>query len=374
MKQAKYIITLLLISLVSGTQAQLTIPKKAYWHLAGTCGNGSSVSMNMVKINDSIYADCIISLKGAQVLASILETGKPYDFCGKMDAKGNFHLHPFSGEFPCFSGQLLNAGSFSGDFEERKSGKFHFELNEIYKAGSVQFSVFCIQQNITLVKKPRSPAGSFRMAMLSPNESGNPVISDSLRRIMLKAFNNSGYEGTEPDSVLAGDLRVFRRDYISANQDLYKQMPDAGSLNWELLRFMHIVYNESYILSFYILNYAFTGGAHGLESLDYSNVDLRTGKLLKLDDIIREGRRQDLSRLLTLKLKRMNNIPESQKLSDNGYFVNEILPNENFYLCRGGIGFVYNHYDIAPYSFGATDIFLTVDEMRNILKQGFNGF
>lgn len=212
------------------------------------------------------------------------------------------------------------------------------------------------------------------MAMLSPNESGNIFISDSLRKIMLKAFNNSGYEGIEPDSVLAWDLRIFRRDYIAGNLDLYKQMPDMGSLNWELLRFMHIVYNDSDILSFYILNYAFTGGAHGLESLDYCNVDLKTGKLLKLSDIIQESRKQELSRLLTMKLKKMNKIPDSQKLSDNGYFADIIQPNENFYLTRGGIGFLYNHYDIAPYSFGATDIFLSADEVRDLIRPGFSGF
>jgi len=374
MKQPKHILTLIFICLAAGIQAQLTIPKKAYWHLAGTTGSGTTISMNMVKINDSLYADCCFTLRGKQPPASIQEAGKPYDFCGKMDAKGNFLLHPFSEEFPCFRGQLLNAGSFTGELEESKAGRSHFELAEIYKAGSVQFSVFYIQQNISLVKKPKSPAGSFRMAVLSPNESGNHMISDSLRRIMLKAFNNSGYEGTEPDSVLAGDLRVFSRDYILANQDLYKQMPAAGSLNWELLRFMHIVNNDSYILSFYILNYAFTGGAHGLESLEYSNVDLKTGQLMKLDDVIPETRKQDLSRLLTGKLKRMNNLPDSQKLSDKGYFVNEIQPNENFYLTRDGIGFLFNHYDIAPYSFGATDIFLTADEVRDLLKPGFSGF
>jgi len=374
MRRKEHIIGLILICLINALHAQITIPKKAYWHLIGTIGDSTSISMNMVKINDSIYADCSFYSKGNQAKGCIQEPGKPYDFCGKMDARGSFRLHPFSGEFPGFKGQLLNAGSFTGDFEENTDRKLRFELNEIYKAGSVQFSVFCIQQTVGLVKKPKSPAGLFRMAMLSPNESGNIFISDSLRKIMLKAFNNSGYEGIEPDSVLAWDLRIFRRDYIAGNLDLYKQMPDMGSLNWELLRFMHIVYNDSDILSFYILNYAFTGGAHGLESLDYCNVDLKTGKLLKLSDIIQESRKQELSRLLTMKLKKMNKIPDSQKLSDNGYFADIIQPNENFYLTRGGIGFLYNHYDIAPYSFGATDIFLSADEVRDLIRPGFSGF
>jgi len=204
--------------------------------------------------------------------------------------------------------------------------------------------------------------------------SGNPVISDTLRGIILIAFGNTGNKTDTPDSVLNGNFRAFKRDYLSGNEDLYRQMPDAGLLNWDLLRYMHIVCNESYILSFYILNYAFTGGAHGLESLDYFTVDIKTGTVLKLEDLLVQGKKPELSSLLTKKLKLMNKIPLPQKLTDNGYFTDDIQPNENFYLTPYGIGFLYNHYDIAPYSFGATDIFLTADEVRDIIRPVFNGF
>jgi len=347
----------------------MMIPKKAYWHLCGNMPRGITVNINLVKVDDSLYADCSFYSPGILYPLVSLESGKPYDFSGRMDSRGNFQLRPFGNEFPFFKGQLFNTGSFRGECQEGKDKKTErFEFNETYRAGSVQFSVFAVQQSVNLVRKPKSPAGTLHMALLSPMESGNPVISDTLRKIMMKSFNNSVYTGSNPDSILWGNFRIFKRDYLSGNEDLYKQMPDAGALNWELLRFMHIVCNENYILSFYILNYAFTGGAHGLENMDYSNVDLRTGKVLRLSDIIAEGRKQYLSKLLTKKLKLMNKIPEYQRLSDSGYFVDEIQPNDNFYLMPGGIGFLYNHYDIAPYSFGATDIFLSADEVSDLIR------
>ena len=375
MKQHKYFIILICLWLMTDAEAQLMIPGKAYWHLSGSISQDITVNINLIKVSDSLYADCSFSSPGKQVTLDSLECGKPYDFSGRMDTKGNFQLHPFGNEFPSFRGQLFNSGSFRGDCEEGKNNKAErFELNETYKAGSVQFSVFSLQQLVTLVKKPKSPAGTLHMVLLSPMESGNSIISDTLRKIILKSFNNSGYSGNIPDSVLFGNFRIFKRDYLSGNEDLYKQLPDAGVLNWELLRFLHIVCNDKYILSFYILNYAFTGGAHGLETMDYLNIDLKTGKVLRLADIITEGRKQDLSKLLTRKLKMMNKIPEAQKLSDNGYFVDEIQPTDNFYLMPGGIGFLYNHYDIAPYSFGATDIFLSGDEVRDLIRPFMNGF
>ncbi len=375
MKLLKATMTFFCLCLMIGAMAQMTIPKKAYWHLEGTAGKNISISVNLVKLNDSLYADCAFSLPGLLNFSGILEPGKPYDFSGRMDAKGNFQLKPFGNEYPVLKGQLLNAGTFTGECEESKESKaLHLDLSEVYKAGSAQFNVYFRLETVRLVKKPKSPAGIARMALLAPMESGNAVISDTLRKIMLKVFGNSAYSGNNPDSVLSGNFSVFKTDYLSGNEDLYKQMPDAGALNWELLRYMHIVCNENFILSFYILNYAYTGGAHGLENLDFTNVDLKTGKVLSLADLLADGRKQDLSRLLTRKLKSMNKIPETQKLTDAGYFTDEIQPNENFYLTPGGIGFLYNHYDIAPYSFGATDIFLSADEVRTLIRPFISGF
>jgi len=373
MKQQRYLLTLFFILLITCCGAQITIPKKAYWHLGGAIGKDIDVKIELVKVNDSLYADCYFLSPGNLFALDSLESGKPYIFSGRMNAKGNFLLHPFGCEFPRLQGQLFNTGLFRGDCKENNYKKaVLFEFIESYKAGSVQFNVYYLQQSVSLVKKPKSPAGFLQMALLSPMESGNPVLSDSLRGIMLKSFNNSAYKGNNPDTILNRNFRVFKRDYMEGNEDLYSQMPDAGSLNWELLRFMHVVRNENYMLSFYILNYAFTGGAHGLETLDYRNVDLRQGRLLKLDDILAEGKKQELSGLLTRKLKMMNHIPEAQTLTENHYFVDEIRPNDNFYLTGSGIGFVFNHYDIAPYSFGATDIFLTADEVKDLIRPFMN--
>jgi len=367
MKKRRFLLAFTALCFLSLAQAQQMIPKKAYWYLTGTVSKNISIVVNLVKAGDSLYADCIFSGIDKRSLSSF-ENGKPVTFCGRMDAKGVFQMKPFGSQFPVFRGQLSGSGSFRGDYLENADAKpLKFDLNEVYQAGSVQFRVYTSMVTVKLAKGQKSPSGNLRMALLSPMESGNPKVSDSLRTIMLRAFGRTDYAGNNPDSVLARSSRVFKQEYISGNEDLYKQMPDAPSLNWELLRFSHIVCNQDYTLSFYILNYAFTGGAHGMETIDFTNVDLKSGSLLTLDKIIAEGKMQELNKLLTRKLKQMNMLSESQKLTDKGYFVDEIKPVSNFYLTPSGIGFVYNHYDIAPYSFGATDIFLTADEVRNLL-------
>jgi hypothetical protein len=375
MKKGKYFCLGLFLCFSWSAYAQNSIPKRAYWHLAGTISTGVNVKMNFVKVNDSVYADCILSANGNKISPNSPESNKPSDFCGKVDAHGNFMIHPFGQDFRVFRGQISGDGKVKGEFEEGKSKeKYSFALNEMDEAGSVQFNVYSLSKSVPLAKKAKSPKGDFSTVFLSPLESGDAMISDSLRRLMIAAFNNSAYMGNDPDSVLNGNFLIFQNEYITSNEDLYMQSPDIPVLNWELLKFMHLICNEKYWLSYYVLNYAFTGGAHGLETREYQTVDLKSGKVISLDDILAEDKKQELSGLLTAKLRLSNNIPETQKLSEAGYFVDEIQPNDNFYVIPEGIGFFYNHYDIAPYASGPTEIFLNMEEIRKLLKPGILRF
>jgi len=352
---------------------QNPMPKRAYWHLSGTI-SGVIVDMNLVKVYDSVYADCILSSKYVNAISPYGEWNKPYNFCGNVDDKGKIILHPFGAELPAFKGQMNSEGQIRGVFEEEAGQAIHsFELVESDEAGSVQFNVFSLSKSVPLLNKTRRPNGTISMVFLSPLESRDPLISDSLRKSMMAFFNTSAYRGTEPDSMLILNYQTFRRDYLSSNKEICRY-PDSPLMNWELLKFVHLICNENYWVSFYILSYAFTGGAHGLETREYQTIDLKTGKILSLDDILAEGKKQDLAKLLTAKLRKSNHIAESQKLTEAGYFVDEIKPNENYYLIPGGIGFYYNHYDIAPYASGPEEIFLSMEEIRGILKPGILRF
>jgi len=351
------------------------MPKRAYWHLAGTVAGRINVKMNLVKVYDSLYADCILSLQNGNASTAFDEWNKPVDFCGRIDAQGKIVLHPFGAEVPAFRGQMTGDGKINGVFEESAGmGNHSIELVESEEAGSVQFNVFSLSKSVPLTGKTKRPCGVISMVFLSPLESRDAMISDTLRKSMMNFFNNSAYSGKDPDSMLLGNFSTFRSDYLASNKDLYAQYKDSPLMNWELLKFAHLICNEKYLLSFYVLNYAYTGGAHGLETREYQTIDLRSGKIISLDDILIEGKKQELAGLLTAKLRRSNHIPESQKLSDAGYFVDEIRPNGNFYLIPEGIGFFYNHYDIAPYASGSVEIFLNIGEIKSLLKPGILRF
>jgi hypothetical protein len=148
---------------------------------------------------------------------------------------------------------------------------------------------------------------------------------------------------------------------------MYQEMPGA-SFEWELMKYIHILYNHDRIVTFGLLSYTFTGGAHGMETEVFGTVDMQTGKTVRMADLFRAGYEQELSRLLTRRLRRQQNLQATAKLSESGYFKDEIRPSENFYLNDNGIGFWYNRYEIAPYAFGPTNIFIPYEELKPILK------
>ena len=285
-----------------------------------------------------------------------------------MKADGSCSLGlPFSKTKPVLTGRLTKDERLTG-FWEDENGKLPFEVKETYSGGSVQLNVAYMNGSEPLVKKPRSPKGSIEMALLTPVVSTNPVISDSVKQIILSKFMKRPVGSGNPEFNLNVKKQNFFEQYISSNEALYNSKNTGPNLNWESLQFMHILYNDNHFLTFYIISYAFTGGAHGLETSEFYVVDLQRGKIVTLSDIFTTGYEKQLPSMITAKFKEMNSLRADQKLSAAGFFIDDVLPNENFYMTGQGIGFFYNHYEIAPYAYSPNSCFIPFGEMKAFLN------
>jgi len=367
-----FILVSIALLVINSIVAQTMIPKRSYMHLIGQIGKKYELTMDLVKINDSLYGDyqCRNLTKDANENSSHpANNGNILVVCGKMKADGSCSLSaPFSRTWPILTAQLSKDQKLTGTWEN-EDGKFPFEIREKYAEGSVQFNVSYLKGFIPLVKKPGSPKGSIEMALLTPAESSNPVISDSLKKIILGKFMKRSVTNYNPDINLNYLKQVYYDRYISGNEALYGNKTGGPNLNWESLEFMHVLYNDKHFLTFYIISYAFTGGAHGLETQEFYVVNLNNGKILTLDDIFHQGYEKELTMTLTQKFKNLNSLKPVQQLTEAGFFTNEVKPNDNYYLTSEGIGFFYNHYEIAPYASSPNSCFITFNELKTIIKE-----
>ena len=119
------------------------------------------------------------------------------------------------------------------------------------------------------------------------------------------------------------------------------------------------LYLDDKILSYSYERYAYMGGAHGNSSRFFYNFDLSTAGLLTEKDLFVENYQEPLTQLIKQQIVEDNAEIESvADLNDFHFFEDQIKPNNNFYVNADGLVYVYNPYDIAPYSTGQTEVAL----------------
>lgn len=91
--------------------------------------------------------------------------------------------------------------------------------------------------------------------------------------------------------------------------------------------------------------------------------DLSDGHVVEESELFRDDYKPLLSAMLTSHVRDNAEDPESIVL-----FVSEVEPNGNFGISGEGVTYIYNPYDIAPYSSGTIRIFIPWKELKPILK------
>ncbi len=116
----------------------------------------------------------------------------------------------------------------------------------------------------------------------------------------------------------------------------------------------------------------YQGGAHGSYVLSYLNFDEADGFLDKWD-VFQEEKLPLLIEALTQQLLDDNGCKTVDELIEQTSItmLGDIFVDNNFLIRRDGICFIYNQYEIAPYSAGLISIVLGYDKLRDFLRPEF---
>ena len=77
------------------------------------------------------------------------------------------------------------------------------------------------------------------------------------------------------------------------------------------------------------------------------------------------GYEEKLAEALTAHLREA--VPDQE--SYDTMFTHEIKPNGNFTVSEQGVTYIYNQYEIAPYSMGAIHVSVPWDEIRDLIRE-----
>ena len=123
--------------------------------------------------------------------------------------------------------------------------------------------------------------------------------------------------------------------------------------------------SSTYTLS--LTSNGYSGGAHGYYNIGYTNIDIATQKKITLSRLFVPGSIQKLNTIAHAYYKRVHNLRPSQPLTDDDWFEDRFVLPDNFAITPYGLYFLYGQYEIKPYAYGLTSLFLPYPAIAEII-------
>ena len=212
-----------------------------------------------------------------------------------------------------------------------------------------------------------------------PTKFYKESIMDSIRKSIIMNLFGKKYLTYPNDTV----IEVFAKDLATeyrmnnASIDNFLDSVRTYSFNNEHNLSGYSLLSDNNIYVYGIERYVFMGGAHGYETRNYYNFDLKTGKQINENDLFVADYKNSLTKLIkdriieeTNELNKSQGINPISGLDDTDFWTDSIKPNGNFYITDVSINYVFNPYEIAPFYVGQTEVTIPFERLKDIFKQG----
>lgn len=205
----------------------------------------------------------------------------------------------------------------------------------------------------------------------------NKTILDSIRKTIITNLFREEYVSHSNDSIVEQFSNELALDYRLNNAPMVSLL-DSGSVysfNNEHILSGFSLLSDKNIYAYGIERYVFMGGAHGLETRNYLNFNLKTGKVITENDLFVADYKNKLAELIKKRIieesreyKEEKNSEPILNLEDTDFWTDSIKPNGNFYITDESINYVFNPYEIAPFYLGQTEVRIPFDRLAGLLK------
>ncbi len=252
---------------------------------------------------------------------------------------------------------LLSACDVSGfgDSAETVAG-LNFRPVELVKQGG----------NDACLSVAEAPATESICAIVKFNY---PEVSSKSRPEIAQAINQliqtQLLDSAENNSVAKQTLEQFADGFI----DEFKKDPNTFT-RWSLERTATVVYVSEHLLTLLFQEYGFSGEAHPFSGARYIVLDIQTGKVLSLSDLLNPGYEAALNVAGEQAFREARNLPEAASLDEQGFVFdnNVFVLNTNFGVTKDGLTFYFNSYEIAPYAMGSTELTIPYEDIRALIR------
>ena len=235
---------------------------------------------------------------------------------------------------------------------------------------SIDSDEVSVERQASLTNEKESPTCEVRLKMTYLKESYGELAHAVNRTVVKRLFD---LEGLTMEQAADSFANVYIRSYKLNFAPLYRDdRGDEQKKAWYEYRYNIDTHMESrleHVMTYFVNLDYYEGGAHGITQLLTMNFDEKTGEYITLSDIFIPGYESQLSELLLEKLLQATGAKNIEDLHDKGYLYSmDMFAPENFILNDDGITFIYNPYEIAPYSIGRTELSVSNEEIEGLRK------
>ena len=218
-------------------------------------------------------------------------------------------------------------------------------------------------------------------------KTANPddSIVNSINTKLMNCVSEGEPASLSPDAFVKNIVSGYINDYKNSLSELYEEdkhnikNPDElpGWYNYEYDIDTEIGISLENILNYDVTIFHNTGGAHPNTFLKWINIDTNTGEILTKQDVFVAGKDNEICQLILQKLidetnTRMetDDMHTAEDLQEYGILLNsELYIPDYFRIGNDGITFLYNRYDIAPYSMGDFQLTVPYTEIKPYINE-----
>lgn len=200
-----------------------------------------------------------------------------------------------------------------------------------------------------------------------PSKMGNDSLLTIIQSHFATAFAGDDYKNLTPQSAF--DTLTNRS--ISESTDIAKlAIKDNSDLSDYYKNVITTVFDTTDMsITARSETDEYMGGAHGSQYISYYNIDTRNGSVITEDKLFQSGSKDKLTQYIKEELaKTLNSQRDTITLLDP----ESIVPSTNFYFNNKGIVYVYNSYEVAPYSDGLVEVTIPYTKIKDMIRNEYS--
>lgn len=247
------------------------------------------------------------------------------------------------------------------------------------KDNKIVFDSIVFAENIQLVEvnDTTMPHAEVNINFSYPSKFRSKEDLARLQQIFIGTFfSNVHLDNLSPQEALDEYIDEYKEEYQSLSNIYYEEVQRLAADDhlpmwyWYSLNIENNIMHESDSLLSYAVEYSdYSGGAHGSYRVTYTNIDLDELVTVSEEDIFVPNYTQKLAEIIVNRLMVQNEVTTREELIEKGFFnVDEIFPNNNFWISDEGLHYAFNQYEIAPYVMGVIEVYIPFDDLKDILK------